>query len=157
MAILTWRSNFAGDKFSSYALNTKKFDLKVSKKGKYECRISKTGSDAGIPRLIFEGEKPTVQEAMIEADKLFMEYTHITEPASKCKMPEFFVKDNQIYIIYDVNDILKYTTNGNDVRKNSKIYKGPFLLEEDIGVIKAKSFNKDKEDSDQAMLTIVRN
>lgn len=157
MALLTWRLNSTGDRFSFYIINTKKFTLKVTKEGQYTCHSSKNNSDAGIPTLIFSGSKLTPQEAMIEAEKLFKEYNNLPEIPLKCKMPEIQVKNNLIYIIYDVKDIAKYTINGNDVRKNSKIYKGPFPLEEDIEIIKVKSFNKDKEDSEQFTLTIIRN
>lgn len=156
MSILTWRLNSAGNRTSFYILNTKKFTFKVYKNGEYTCHVSKAGSDVGVPRLVFSGKTNTVQEAMLEVEKLFKEYNHIPEEPSKCKTPEILIKDDLIYIVYDVRDTAKYTTNGTDVKRNNKIYKEPFPLEDDIEIIKAKSFNKNKTDSDQVTLTIIR-
>ena len=157
MATLVWRNDAFGNKFSNNIINNRKFTLKAYKDGRYTCHITKVGSEAGLPYLAFEGKSLNIQKAMIVAEKEYKDYNKIPDDPPKCKTPEIVIKDNLIYIVYNLNDIARYTLNGSDVRKTHKIYRNPIPLEDKISVIKAKTFNKDKEDSDQATLTIIRN
>lgn len=153
--VFTWRRDASGNRVSHCIINNKKFTLTLFNDGKYTCYTTKPGSEAGHPILLFEEQLPNSKNILEAAEDKFSELLHLKPEAQKCKLPEISIKNGLVYISYDIRDTVKFTVNGSDVKKNNKIYKEPFPLE-DVEVIKAKAFNKSKEDSEQVMLTIIR-
>lgn len=152
--MLIWRRDAVGNRISTIEKNYEKFSFKITPQFDYSCEKQYRSFSALIKEEIFKGTAKSLKEAMDEVEKKYEEYIKITSIETSilniCKEPLIFYQDYRVYIKADPEDIIRYTTNGKDVKKSNKIYREPFLYTEGM-IVKAIAFNDNKTKSTQAI------
>ena len=151
--MLVWRKDAAGNRIAAIDGNHEKFLFNIDSQFTYVCNRQFYRFSILTTEELFKGKALTLKEAMSLSEQEYENYQNkhkalTTVISNICKDPFIFYQDYRIYIKADLEDTIRYTTNGKAVRKNSKEYTEPFVYEEGM-IIKAIAFNDNKTKSTQ--------